>query len=742
MALVKNRQRPNAKKPAHSQQITEIAGNIAHAAVIKEGDVFFLSQPTGDVPLNNASGLGLYYHDCRYLNGYQFRINSKKPNSLLTSTFHGFMAKLEFSNPALEDDGKTVSKQQIGISCRRVIDSKTLALHDAFAFRNFGLQPARFTVEFSFSSRFDDIFQIRGAKPRKRGNLHRPRWKNGSLQLRYDGADGVFRNLAIAFHPPCKALKGSAGCTDIFLKAGETKTVRVSLTITESQDKLKEKTSAPGLSRGVRVAETCNEDLKNWVRKCTKVSSNSSLLNQALQRSLRDLRTLRSVLHGEQFFSAGLPWYGTLFGRDSLIAAYQTLAFEPGIAAETLRLLARYQGAKVDHFRDEQPGKILHELRHGEMANLNEIPQTPYYGSVDSTPLFLILMAEHAQWTGDLDLFRQLQSNVQRGLKWISKYGDESGHGWLEYSAKSSRGLGNQGWKDSGDAIVQANGSLARSPIALVEVQGLVYMAKMKVAELYHRDGDQQTAQQLREEARELRARFNRAFWLDDKGTYALALQEGTEQCKVISSNPGQALWTEIVDPERAQSTVHQLMSEKMFTGWGIRTLSSAERRFNPVGYHLGTVWPHDNSFIAAGFRNYCFNDEACKVFGGILNAARNFEHFRLPEVFCGFSWNEYEVPVRYPVACHPQAWAAGATPFFVQSLLGITPAGFENKLYITDPVMPRFLRHIKIEQLRVAGGSVDLEFRRRDDGSVQTNCLKQQGVEVEVQRKQKIQVA
>jgi glycogen debranching enzyme len=742
MAVVKNRQRSGAEEPAHNQQITEIAGNIAHAAVIKEGDVFFLSQPTGDVPLNNASGLGLYYHDCRYLNGYQFSINSKKPNSLLTSTFHGFMAKLEFSNPTLNEDGKTVPKQQIGISCLRVVDSKTLALHDTFAFRNFGLHTASFTVEFSFSSAFEDIFQIRGAKPEKRGKLHPPQWKDGSLQLRYDGADGIFRGLAIGFHPPCKPLKDAAGRIDIFLKAGESKTVQVALTITESQEERKEKTSAPGLSHGVRVAETCNEDLKNWVGKYTSVSSNSSLLNQTLRRSLRDLRTLRSVLHGEQFFSAGLPWYGTLFGRDSLIAAYQTLAFEPGIAAKTLRLLARYQGAKVDPFRDEQPGKILHELRHGEMANLNEIPQTPYYGSVDSTPLFLTLMAEHAQWTGSLSLFRQLKPNVQRAFEWISKYGDESGHGWLEYSAKSSRGLGNQGWKDSGDAIVHADGSLAKSPIALVEVQGLVYMAKMKVAELYELDGDQQTAKQLRDEARELRTRFNKTFWLHDKGTYALALQEGTKPCDVVSSNPGQALWTEIVDPQKAESTVRQLMSEKMFSGWGIRTLSSAERRFNPVGYHLGTVWPHDNSFIAAGFRNYGFNEEACKIFGGILNAARNFEHFRLPEVFCGFSRKEYEVPVRYPVACHPQAWASGATPFFVQSLLGIAPGGFEKKLYVIDPVMPRFFHRIKMEQLRIAGGSVDLEFRRLADGSVQTNCQKQQGVEVEVQTKQKIQAA
>ena len=439
---------------------------------------------------------------------------------------------------------------------------------------------------------------------------------------------------------------------------------------------------------------------------------------------------------------AGLPWHGTLFGRDSLIAAYQMLAFEPGIAGQTLRLLARYQGADIDDFRDEQPGKILHELRLGEMAHLNEIPQTPSYGSVDSTPLFLILLAEHAHWTGSLDLFRELKPNIQRAFEWISKFGDISGHGWLEYGVKSSSGLDNQGWKDSGDAIMNEDGSLATSPIALVEVQGLVFMAKVKIAKLYEHDGDQRTAKQLRTEAHELRTRFNKAFWLNDKGTFALALQEGTEPCSVISSNPGQALWTEIVDRENAQATVDQLMSEKMFSGWGIRTLSTTERRFNPAGYHLGTVWPHDNSLIAAGFRNYGFNDEAGKLFAGILNAARHFEHSRLPEVFCGFSRKEYEMPVRYPVACHPQAWAAGTTPFFIQSLLGIVLGGIDKKFYVVDPVMPKFLSHIRIKQLRIAGGCVDLEFRRLKDGTVQTQCVKQEGVEVEVKNKQATRAA
>ena len=433
-------------------------------------------------------------------------------------------------------------------------------------------------------------------------------------------------------------------------------------------------------------------------------------------------------MQGLEYFSAGLPWYGALFGRDSIISSLQTLAFEPRIAEQTLRLLAKYQGTQINEWRDEQPGKILHELRVGELAHLNEIPQTPYFGSVDSTPLFLILVARHAKWTGDLSVFQELKPTVEKAFAWITKYGDMTESGYLEYDSKSSKGLGNQGWKDSGDSIVNADGTLAKPPIALVEVQGYVYLAKTSMAELYERAGDRDAAERLRTEARELRTRFERDFWLENKGIYALALQAGNTPAAVVSSNPGQLLWSGMAQSARAAKTAGHLMSPEMFTGWGIRTLSSQERRYNPVGYHLGTVWPHDNSIITAGFRRYGLDEAACRVFAGVIEAATHFEHYRLPETFAGYSKQESHIPVRYPVACHPQAWASGAVPFMIESLLGLVPNAFEKKLRIMRPVLPALVRRLELQGLRLGQSAVDLRFDRNSDDTMAAHVIKVRG--------------
>lgn len=450
------------------------------------------------------------------------------------------------------------------------------------------------------------------------------------------------------------------------------------------------------------------------------------MLNRVLQRSLADLYVLRSRLNERNFFAAGVPWYVTLFGRDSLLAGFQTLAYEPEVAERMLRLLAEYQGTKVDEWRDEAPGKIMHELRVGEMAHLNEIPQTPYYGTVDATPLFLILLARHADWTGSLDLFHDLLGNVERALNWMAHYGDE-GTGYLTYESKSKKGLGNQGWKDSGDSIMNADGSLAKPPIALAEVQGYAYLAKTGIADLYHRAGQADRADQLRKEADDLRQRFNRDFWLKDLGIYALALQAGGKPCAVVASNAGQVLWSGIADPDKASKTKDHLMAEDMFSGWGIRTLSSKARRYNPVGYQLGAVWPHDNSLILAGFRNYGFDEEARRICAGLVEAATNFRGYRLPEVFCGFSQEQFAVPVRYPVACHPQAWAAGAVPFILTTLLGLTADGFGGKLHIVRPLLPDLANWVEVEGLRVGGGRAHLRFERAGD-KVEVKVLEVEG--------------
>jgi glycogen debranching enzyme len=458
------------------------------------------------------------------------------------------------------------------------------------------------------------------------------------------------------------------------------------------------------------------------------VQSDRPLLNHVLERSLRDLRVLRSELHGHTFFAAGVPWYVTLFGRDSLISAYQTLAYKPEVAEHTLRLLAEYQGDKVDEWRDEEPGKIMHELRVGELARTDEIPQTPYYGAIDAAPLFLILLARHAAWTGRLALFHKLRENVERALEWMAKYGDPTGRGYLAYQVKSKKGLGNQGWKDSGDAIVNADGSLAKPPIALTEVQGYAYRAQLGVAELYRRAGDAGKADQLRREADDLRRRFNRDFWLEDKGVYALALQDGGKPCAVVASNAGQVLWSGIADADKARRTKDRLLAEDVHSGWGIRTLSAREKRYNPIGYHLGTVWPHDNSLILAGLRAYQFDEAAARVFSGILQAATHFHTYRLPEVFAGFRQEGLTVPVHYPVACHPQAWAAGSVPLMVESLLGLTPEAFDGRLRIVRPVLPEGVSELEVRRLRVGDARVHLRFRRGAGGKAEVDVLQKEG--------------
>jgi glycogen debranching enzyme len=715
--------------------------SIARAVAIKDEDVFFICDANGDVPLDNIDGLGLYYHDCRYLNGYEVRIAGTKPNALTSTSEHGFTSAFELTNHDITGrKGATIQKQQIGIRWERIVDAAKCSLLDCITLRNFGHEPVAFPLSFAFASAFDDVFTIRGFHPSKIGQAHTPVWKQGVLIFAYAGADGVHRSLAVQFAPAPRSVNAASAVVEIALRPGQDTEVRVSFAIKES--------SSPGAVRhprtaGARIPEVTralHQDREQWLDTATRVTSSSPLLNKVIDRSLGDLRVLRSTLRGKAFFCGGLPWYGALFGRDSIVAAMQTLAYEPTIAADTLRLLASYQGTKVDDWRDEQPGKILHELRRGELANLNEIPQTPYYGSVDSTPLFLILIGLHAQWTGDLTVFRELESHIERALDWIATYGESTGNGYVAYQSKSAKGLGNQGWKDSGDAIVNADGSLATSPISLVEVQGYVYLAKQTMADLYERVGDRDTAARLRRGADDLRTRFNRDFWLSKKGTYALALQADNKPAAVMSSNPGHALWSGIAAPEKARKVVRHLIGPDMFNGWGVRTLSSREQRYNPIGYHLGTIWPHDNAIIVAGFRRYGFDEAAMKVLTGLVSAAEHFEHYRLPETFCGFSQEQYGRPVRYPVACHPQAWAAGAVPFILEHLLGLAPCAFEHRLRIERPLLPDGVNAMELRRLRVAKASVDLRFTRMPRGHVSVDVLGQHGdlqVDVEPAAKQ-----
>jgi glycogen debranching enzyme len=697
-----------------------VTAGIPDAVVIKDGNLYFLCDPDGSVPCEPGHGLGLYYNDCRYLGGYELKLGGVRPNPLVSTAERGFEAIVQLTNPDLgsgDAPAPLVPKETLGLKWTRVVDSERLALEETLTLQSYGHGSCDLPLEMTLRASFEDVFAIRGLLDEHHGEAREPEWKDGALRFVYDGADDIERRLTVCFDPAPDETEGTTARFHLHFDPGERREIRVTLAIGEGKTEGgAERDGTHPDPKGLSGSHQRRSD--EWLSSRTSVRSGEDLLlDRVLERSLRDLRVLRSRLDGKKYFAAGVPWFVTLFGRDSVITALQTLLFDPSIAEETLRLLAEHQGTKVDPWHDEEPGKILHSLRVGEMAHLGEIPHTPYYGSVDATPLFLVLVARHAAWTGSLAPFRELRGAVDAALRWMDDYGALRDGGYIAYRSSTGKGLINQGWKDSGDAIVDENGKIARPPIAMVELQGYAYMAKIEIAELFRRDGDAGRADRLVREAAELRERFERDFWLEDKGVYALALQKDGEPAAVVSSNPGHALWAGIADPGRARRTADALLGDGMWSGWGVRTLSSAERAYNPIGYHLGTVWPHDNSIVAAGFRRYGFDEGALRIFDGLIQAALHFPHLQLPELFSGFGRDEYEVPVRYPVACHPQAWAAGSIPFLVQTLLGIVPEAFEKRLRIVRPLLPGFVEKMEVKRLQVGEAKVDLWFERTSRG-------------------------
>ncbi len=701
--------------------------SIARAIVIKDGDLFFLSARDGEVPAG-AHGLGLYYHDCRYLNRYELRLAGCRATPLAATGTEGFRSIIELTNPELRIGGDRIPEENIGLKCERTVDGTKLALRERIVIQNFGLDHIDLPVSLTWDAGFEDVFSVRGMVAERRGTLERPTWTRGVLAFAYAGADGVRRTLDVHVTPAPARTDGTTAEVHVSVEAGQTAEIVTTLALHESASDDIDEPRGDRAASAADVGHGLDDACARWLAGHPELRTPSVLLQTLVQRSLRDLHALRTEQRGHAFFAAGVPWYVALFGRDAIIAALETLAWDPSIAEQTLRLLATYQGRRVDAWREEQPGKILHELRVGEMARVGEIPQTPYYGSIDATPLFLILLARHAAWTGTLRVFHDLRTHVDAALDWMDQAIDRRAGGYIAYTGSTVKGLANQGWKDSGDSVVNRDGTLARPPIALAEVQGYAYFAQRAIADLYERAGDETRASALRYAADELRGRFNREFWVDAIGTYALALQQDGAPAAVVASNAGQVLWTGIADPAKAAGVVARLMRDDMFSGWGVRTLSSRERRYNPIGYHVGTVWPHDNALIAAGFRRYGFDTEALRVLDGILAAAMHFEHQRLPEVFAGFTRQEYEAPVHYPVACHPQAWAAGAVPYLLETCLGLVPDAFERRLSVVRPVLPDYVSTLEIHRLRIGDASADLRFERGPDGMLAAKTLRVDG--------------
>jgi len=676
--------------------------DIRDALVIRERSTFLLTDPHGNVPRGGRQGYGVYHADTRHLSVYHFTLNGADPVMLLSTAELGYAMEQVMTNTTMmTHDGHRIPRGSIELRRQRAAAD---VIEERLRVTNFNPFPVTLALHYEFDADFADIFDVRGYQRERYGTPRAPDLGERTIHYSYLGIDGRERETTIEFDLKPHDLDASGATFRLTLQRRESATLRLSIALNGQE------TQPTHLRRFEMVAE----DYRRWSAGVTQLFTDNEFFNRVIQRSLNDVRMLWSESEeGEAYPAAGTPWFDAPFGRDSCIVSMQLLAFRPELARSTLRLLAKWQGRKLDPAHDEEPGKILHELRADELSRADELPYGPYYGSIDSTPLFLMLIAEYYAWTADLRLVRELLPAIRAALTWMDTYGDVAGDGYLAYEKHSAKGLVNQGWKDSWDAIPHANGTLASSPVALAEAQGYAYAARRRLGPVLERVGEPALAAENQARAEALRRRFNEEFWLDDQRFFAMALDGDRQPVATVSSNPAHCLWCGLVEPARAADLVARLMQNDMFTGWGLRTLSGGNPRFNPIGYHVGSVWPHDNSIAAMGFKMYGFEDELNELATALFDAAAAFPYFRLPELFGGDMRSAHNAPVPYPVACRPQSWAAGAFPLITQAMLGLKAEAPERRLRIVNPRLPYWLSSVHVRGLRVGNGHVTLQYRR-----------------------------
>ena len=702
---------PAPDRPVEGAAPVLITDLASKTLAVKEGETFLYSDLEGNLDHGGDYGLGLYSKDTRFLSHFRMTISGRDPVLLSSSSERAYMSYVDLTNPDLyEGDVLTVPQQTINIRRIRAINGR---LFERVRVKNYNAFAVSVDLEFVFGADFADIFEVRGMLQEQHAQPEDPSVVDGRVEFGLDGLDHVRRVTRIAFGSQPDSLTTSGRLvTAIFrVHLGPYQTKLVGMTI----EPVIGDAEPPGADFDVAVHEL-RRSYEEWERESTQIVTDNELFNQLLDRSLRDLRALYTQTGGGSILAAGIPWYVTVFGRDALIASHQLLMVNPLPAREALELLAAHQGNEVDDWRDEQPGKILHEVRQGELAGAGIVPHTPYFGSVDSTPWFVILYAQHLRWTGDIAFAERLLPAVESALQWIDGYGDLDGDGFVEYLCRSPRGIRNQGWKDSHDSMVHADGRMAEPPIALSEVQGYVYLAKTRMADVYHVLGRVQDSHRLQDEADLLKQRFNEAFWMEDEKYFAAALDADKRQIRTVMSNPGHGLYCNIVDEDKAVALAKRLLAPDMFSGWGIRTMSKAAAAYNPMSYHNGSVWPHDNALIAAGLKRYGFARSTNRVATALFDAAIQADYLRLPELFCGFTRRTPNRPVSYPVACSPQAWAAGSPFLMLQAMLGISARAHENLLTVNKPHLPTWLNTVEVRNLAVGDSRISLVFRREGE--------------------------
>ncbi len=728
----------------------------------KDDDIFLLTDTLGNISgclPGESSSIGLFCQDTRFLSRLELQIENQLPILLSSNARRGFGLSILCANPYFPE--KRIGAETIGIEREIVING---GLFEKLTVNNYGTSPVDFELSISFDADFVDLFEIRGWQRKERGKLLRPtaKEKNNKVEtelqdlllnknqpdqsepgdilpsfdgqqalqeakatkstkdlvLAYQGLDGVVMESRIRFSS-CQPdyFKGNTAVWRIKLDSHENVSLcyRVQL---RSNGRPISRVGTPMTLKQAKSAESM--ELSEWQQQVTTIRSDSNTFNRLIERAEQDVYMLRQSFQERKVLVAGIPWFSTLFGRDAIIAAWQTLILDPQIAKDTLIILARYQGTKEEPSKEEEPGKILHELRFGEMARCGEIPHTPYYGTVDATPLWLILYAEYYAWTGDRETLENLWEAALSAMGWIDRNSRETGY--ISYNSNSLDSLLNQGWKDSADCIVDGQGHLAQGAITLCEAQSYVYEAKMHLSAIAKLMKRSDLSDRWYREAKELKNRFNRDFWMPNQDYCALALDGEGNPVDSITSNPGHCLNSGILDLEKAIYIAERLRAPDMFSGWGIRTLSSLSPAYNPMGYHIGSVWPHDNSMIAFGLRALAREiperstdliDQTLEIASGIIDMTFQQPYVRPPELFCGYERIEDNPPVHYPVACSPQAWATGSLFQVLQTIINLVPEAGCNRVRIIEPILPEFLNCLSVKNLKVGSTLLDLEFER-----------------------------
>ncbi len=695
---------------------------------LKQGDTFAMLDEFGDVFEIEHSPAGLFHHDTRFLSRLRFTLEGHRPLVLSSTVQHDNMVlDVDLTNPDLFDAEGALVLQKDTFHVARAKFLWGGACHELLTVTSYAERRQKLRLAFEFDADFADLFEIRGFRRTRRGAVRTRLLGGAEVAFVYESLDGMARSTRISFGPQPARLTETRAEFELDLAARERRPISVAVHCIEG-------TAPAAAERRFFVARRQARRALSTARAIApEIETSNASVNSMLARSAADLAMLTTQTPHGPYPYAGVPWFSTVFGRDGLLTAMEALWLEPAVARGVLRFLAAHQGEAEDPGADMEPGKILHELRASELARLGEVPFGRYYGSIDSTPLFVALAGQYWERTRDRDTLDAIWPAVKQALGWIERSGDRDGDGFVEYARRRTSGLRNQGWKDSDDAVFHADGALAQGAIALCEVQGYVYLAYRHAARLAAERDEMRLSAGLTLKAEQLRRRFEDAFWDEELGTYALALDGDKARCAVRTSNAGQLLYCGIAAPERAARVAQSLFTADFFSGWGIRTVSARERRFNPASYHNGSVWPHDNAVIGLGLARYGHCEHALTLTTALFDAAAHMHLRRLPELFCGFARERGKAPVLYPVACAPQAWAAVAPYALIQACLGLEIDAKAARVRLRRPRLPHFLEWMTLKRLPVGNASLDLLLKRQDSSVAVTLLSRQDEAEVEV---------